>query len=149
MVSMDRFDYRYEIASTLVKKVGYNIALVSHSVAVIYLIEELEIEVTNGGVAQWLVNSSGSYAAQTIAALREVGANRSAEIVEEIVQLLQYTGDLGDEAGRVAAVMRAGESVHFAWYRLSDELLDTPDELDSLLRAYFAAHQHEFVLGGA
>ncbi|MBL8617655.1 MAG: DUF4375 domain-containing protein [Deltaproteobacteria bacterium] len=146
---MDKFGYRYEMASKLVENVDFNIALVSHPVAVIYLIEELEIEIIKGGVAQWLVNLSGSYAAQTIAALREVGANRSAEIVEEIVQLLQYTGDLGDEAGRVAAVMRAEEAVHFAWYRLGDELLADPDDLNSLQRRYIAAHQHEFVLDGA
>ena len=54
------------------------------------------------------------------------------------------TNDLDDDARRVAAVQRAAPSAHAAWRRLADELLDWPDDVDSLLRTYVTANAHAF-----
>jgi hypothetical protein len=45
------------------------------------LIDELEAEINNGGFDQFFFNSAGDNTAETIAALRAVGANHTAAIV--------------------------------------------------------------------
>lgn len=46
------------------------------------LVDELESEINNGGFDQFFSNSSGDRFAETIAALRTIGATHTAKIVE-------------------------------------------------------------------
>ena len=123
---------------------GFEIGAVSHPIAVVYLVGRLEYEVAGGGVVQWLTNRSGRYAALTVAALTEIGAEKCASIVDRIIQTLGAGTDFADDAQRVAAVQRVAASAQAAWRDLADELLDWPDDIDALLRSYVAANRMEF-----
>ena len=47
----------------------------------------LELEVNNGGVEQFFVNSSGDYALDTPTALDEIGAHHTAQLVKRAIDI--------------------------------------------------------------
>lgn len=49
---------------------------------IVELVDVLEGEVTNGGFDQFFFNYSGDYAIESIQALKEIGANHTAELVQ-------------------------------------------------------------------
>ena len=51
-------------------------------VVIIVIINELEMEINNGGFHQYYWNSSGNYANEVIKSLLEIGAPKTAEIVK-------------------------------------------------------------------
>ena len=133
------------IADSLVLEQGGNVAMVPGAVRAVYLIGQLDFEVTVGGVEQWLTNSSGRYTAETISALVEVGAHRCAEIVREIVSSFPHGRLPLDDADRVALIGRLMPLQGERWRDLSEMLLDWPDDIDALLRRHVAEHEGDFV----
>lgn len=67
------------------KKCGYGVATrnISRAELTIYLCQALEGEVNNGGFSQFFFNSSGDYASETVEALREIGALKTAVILQK------------------------------------------------------------------
>lgn len=55
----------------------------------IYLILGIEIQVNNGGFSQYLFNSSGKYAIETIDALNNVGAKKTAKLLEKCIEIAE------------------------------------------------------------
>jgi hypothetical protein len=124
----------------IVAHARFDLGFVAHPVATIYLIGQLEFELASGGVVQWLTNRSGRYAAETATALVEIGAIKCARIVREIVAIAPSAASLPDDAARADAVRRASGATHNEWRRLADELLEWPEDIDGLLRAYVESH---------
>lgn len=54
----------------------------------IYLINELESEVNNGGFLQFFTNSSGKYTNETIESLELIGANYTKSLLETAVEIM-------------------------------------------------------------
>lgn len=130
-------------ADDLVARARFDLDKVPHPVMVVYLITQLDFEITNGGVAQWLTNSSGKYAVETAAALREVGASRCAALVDELMLQLGDQWSPLDEAKRSALVAALLPNIHSQWRTLADELLGC-DDVDTLLRRYISANPTTF-----
>lgn len=59
---------------------GKNIDKLSEPERVIYITQELEMEVNNGGFSQYLYNSGGDFANELVLAYTELGAPKTAEI---------------------------------------------------------------------
>ena len=74
----------------LCKKCNYgdDIEKLSHAERVFYIVFELEGEVNNGGFSQYLYNSSGNFANEIIEALREIGADKTADICDTALTAL-------------------------------------------------------------
>lgn len=131
-------------ADDLVAGHGFNLASVPHPVAVVYLVGQLEYELVNGGVVQWLSNRTGRYATRTAAALHEIGADACSGIVTRMIQPLGSAIDLEDDVQRAAAVARVAASQQAVWRALADDLLEWPDDVDTLLRAYVSSNESHF-----
>ena len=62
---------------------GEKIDRLNESQKILLIIKNLEREINNGGFNQFYWNSSGDYANETIGALVNIGANKTAEIVKK------------------------------------------------------------------
>lgn len=141
---MDRYVGALRAADAIVARHGYDVHAVPHPVRVVYLVGQLEFELVGGGVAQWLSNRSGRYAGATVAALREIGAEACACIVERMIVPIGPEERLDDDAWRADVVRLAPIDVVGAWRSLADDLLEWPDDVDALLRRYVAANEAAF-----
>lgn len=70
---------------------GEYIEFLSHAERTAFFILQLEGEVNNGGFSQFFYSGSGDFANETPAALREIGANRMAEICAKALAALGGT----------------------------------------------------------
>jgi hypothetical protein len=73
---------------------------------VVYLVWLLATEVGNGGWLQWVANSSGAHARETLDALRELGADGAAEELQKVVDILGPEGCSPKQSRRKAAIDR-------------------------------------------
>jgi hypothetical protein len=62
-----------------------DIAVLSASARSVYIAEALDGEVLNGGFQQFFSNSSGRYAHETLAVLQEIGAVRTAGLLQRAI----------------------------------------------------------------
>ncbi len=64
-------------------KYGDEMEKLNSSQRVLLIIENLEREVNNGGFHQFYWNSSGDYAMETVIALKQIGATKTAGVVKK------------------------------------------------------------------
>ena len=102
----------------------------------IYLINSLNFDLANGGVYQWLINRCGNYADDTICALKRVGALNVARIVQDIVDDFPDQNIPKNELVRIKLIESMVNRVAQQWTEKGDLILEWPDDIDSLLRAY-------------
>lgn len=65
---------------------------------VVYTIAILDMEVNNGGFNQYFINGYGQFARETINSLKKIGANKTAEILIEVLGRIQ--NNLSDDTFR-------------------------------------------------
>jgi hypothetical protein len=78
----------------------------------VYLIASFEADVMNGGIGQYLSNTSGRFVTETLDALKRVGANQTAEHLR-----------------KAAGLKRADENWDDLWERAGDQLGALDDRL--------------------
>ncbi len=66
-----------------ISKYGEEMEKLNSSQKVLLIIENLEREINNGGFRQFYWNSSGDYAMETIDALKQIGAAKTAGVVKK------------------------------------------------------------------
>jgi hypothetical protein len=118
---------------------------VSSVVRSVYLITQLDYEITLGSVLGWLTNTSGGYARETAQALDEIGATKCAEIVHQIISPFGANAPPLDDVARSVEVQRLVPANDKFWRKLADQLLEWPDDVDRLLREFVQRHETEFV----
>ena len=140
LASSDRSDL--DEIEAIVTYYSYEGAIESHQV--VYCLAELRTEVNNGGFNQYYFNSSGDYALETVAALETVGAAYTAEMVRRGNALFpegRPAKDIDERREQLAHLSRADlqtlEQLNRPYYA-------DPDDLDTLLRKYIAAHAEDF-----
>lgn len=110
---------------------------------VIGCLTELEMEVNNGGFEQYYWNSPGDHALETVAALREMGAAHTANL---LVAANAVFGDEPsrdrDERGR--QMDRLSDDRKQRWSELDDAFYEYRDDLSALAARYIRAHRTEF-----
>ncbi len=121
---------------------------------VVFLVRWFGGQVGNGGLHGFLANSSGAYAAETLAALRQIGAAVSAELLERALSV--FPGGVAPRDGRerVRRLFSLSESAE-ALFRELDRQFERdvcpPEEggresLDTLLAAFMRDHAAEAVV---
>lgn len=103
----------------------------------------LEAEVNNGGFGQYFDNSAGDHAAATPAALRSLGADEMAELVERAMALFGPAGPPADREARWAAMESLPDGIREEWSEL-DDLFCSLALPEAELRAFVEAHRPEF-----
>jgi hypothetical protein len=132
-------------ADDAVRAQGFEVRRVSRPVQVVYLVAQLDFEMTTGGALQWLTNSSGRHARETVTALHEIGADVCARIVAEILAFFPNAHPAGPDDERLRQIEALIPTAEPTWRDLGHRLTDWPENVDALLRRYVAAHPSDFV----
>jgi hypothetical protein len=103
----------------------------------------LEADVNNGGFDQYYLNSSGDYAWHAPAALRAIGAEKTAAIAEQANAPFGPDGPPSDHDARQAARDGFPEEVDDLWDDCDQAFYAYPDDLTTLLSAYVRSHSSE------
>lgn len=101
----------------------------------------LDVEVCNGGFAQFFFNSSGELAIYVVDAARAIGANGVAAIVAKAIALF---GPVGPETDHEARMEQLSSIDHDALSKLDNEYYDCPESVRELLCYYLVKHANEF-----
>ena len=101
----------------------------------------LEADVNNGGFSQYYYNSSGDHAMHAPGALRAIGANQMAGIVDKANAQFGAGGPPADRDERQNALDALAGKADDAWLELSGQFQDYPENLTELLYAYVQANK--------
>jgi hypothetical protein len=104
----------------------------------------LEGEANNGSFHQFFWNLPGSLAHEALAALKAVGANRMAGLLDDAIALFPGRLIPDDDAARQMLLDDLGEATTATMNRLSDRFIDYPDDLGRLVDSYVGTHNEEF-----
>ena len=130
----DKNDFMVALNGCLCRKCAYGDELqnLSNEEKTVYLCQTFESEINNGGFSQFFYNSSGDYTAETIKALKEIGALKTVAIFQKAISIFPHSivpqdrderSDLldtilNDEVNKVL------ECADKEFYRYEDNLLD-------------------------
>ena len=103
----------------------------------------LEADVNNGGFDQYFLNSSGDCAWYAPTALRAIGAEETAAIVEQANAPFGPDGPPPGRDARLAALDTLPEEVDELWNDCDQAFYAYPHDLTALLSAYVASHKSE------
>ena len=98
-----------------------------------------QAEMNNGGMHQYLFNSSGDFARETPSVFRRIGAEEAAGIIEEANAFFGPEGPPTNRDTRTAVLLAFPKNIENRIYALSDEFYDAEDRglsLADLFDAY-------------
>lgn len=110
----------------------------------VFCVDGLEREVNNGGFSQFFINSSGEYASETVAALRRIGADHTAGLVERAMEPFGPGGPSRDWEERGKQLDEVQKSADSLWMELADAFYEYQDDLTGLMRSYVSARRDQF-----
>ncbi len=135
-----------EMRTRIYNKCDYGscVEKLSEAEMVFYLTVELEGEVINGGFGQFFDNSSGNFANETEAALRRIGAEKTADIYKKALDALG--GELPrDRKERWKALEeRETEAVSNLLAECDGEFYKENDDLNALLYEFVMKNKEQF-----
>ena len=101
---------------------------------VVHLVSWANFEIENGGLSQFLWNSSGEHATETVEALEQVGAHQAAATLVEAIALLGPGGRVGDTDY---------QTVSGPLWELTKKCYDQKPDMFDCLCAFIDAHETE------
>lgn len=104
----------------------------------------LESEVNNGGFLQYFGNNSGETANFAPTALRRIGANRCAFIVEQAIKSISANPVPDSRDARQRILDSLGKAARAKLADLDKQFFAYPDNLTDLLFEYVRAHSQVF-----
>ncbi len=104
----------------------------------------LESQVNNGGFEQYFVSSDGDTAEFAPLALRTIGANTCADVVERALRALSSTPLPASQTVREELIDSAPDEVKDKLEELDQAFFAYPDDLTALLFAYVATYPEAF-----
>ena len=135
-----------EIDTYLNKKCEYGekVNLLNNSQKVLWIIENLEREINNGGFNQFYWNSSGNYVNETIDALILIEAYKTAEIVKKANSEFKNGSVPKDRAERQNELELIEVNAEENWNNLDSEFYEYNDDLTELLIAFVINNKSDF-----
>jgi hypothetical protein len=133
LASLDPSEIRSRVAD-----VGYHAA--SPAERTVFLICDLDVEMTFRSALDWLGSPAGELAMETARALRDVGASRCAALFDEMMALFGPAGPPKHHAAREIAIEALSPATIERWEVLAAELGKWPDDIGALLEAFIAKH---------
>lgn len=109
----------------------------------IYLCQELEGEVNNGGFDQFFFNSSGDFTMETLSALRDIGAKKTYELLERAISLFPDKYVPQDRTKRQNILLKRVKVKKFD--KLDDAFYEYQDNLMELNYCFVMKHKSEFI----
>jgi hypothetical protein len=111
---------------------------------IVYLAFFMDAEVHNGGFDQFFFNSQGNHAAETLDALRTVGAPRSADLLRRACAAFAPEMPSPDRDVRWQQMDRLPKDLREGWNALDSLYYECGENIPALLSAYIEAHPVEF-----
>ena len=111
----------------------------------IFVTQELEMEVNNGGFWQFFDNSSGQFANEIVEAFTKIGAHKTAEICKKAVAAFGQDIPV-DWDERRAFLDRVPASVSSILEECDDAFFAYKEDLESLNASYIKEHIEQFTL---
>ncbi len=134
------------MANDVVKQSGF--ASLSEPQRTIYCLHDLTYEVCNGGLAQYLGNSSGNHAHEAIASLERVGALELAlHLKDSLVRAFGTGGPARDRDKRMRQIALLSSTQEQVIESFDHLLYHGPDKLDMLMMTYALRHPDHFRKG--
>jgi hypothetical protein len=123
---------------------GDNLELLTEPQKVFYYIQCLERELNDGGFEQFYSNSSGDFAHEIIDALKAIGANKTADIVQKAND--QFPGKIvpKDRDKRQLILEEIVDKTSEIWEELDQKFYEYQDNLNSLNMDYIKKHKDKF-----
>lgn len=109
-----------------------------------YYIESLAREVHNGGFAQFFENSDGEFAHEALEALRIIGAQYTAELVQKALALWPKGKVPKDRIEREELLEKMGEKIFDEWDKLDQKFYTLKEDLYALLLEYVRKNKEAF-----
>lgn len=111
---------------------------------VFYVVEDLEMEVNNGGFAQFFYNSSGALSGELVHSLTEIGAYKTAEICRKA--LSAFGADMPvDRAEREEFLDKMfSKELDDILNQCDNDFYKYEEDLDELNYAYMMKHREYF-----
>lgn len=109
-----------------------------------YYIEGLEREVNNGGFSQYFYNSSGDYAHETLSALKQVGANYVAVLLQKAINEFPEQQVQKNRETREGVLSKIESRANKTWDKLDDEYYHAFENLEYLLIKYVKSNRAYF-----
>ncbi len=99
---------------------------------IFYFNQQLEREINNGGFDQYFVNSSGGFAHETVLSLIEIGANKTADILQLAIDEFPDSIVSKEELERREIMENFEEKTGQVWNQLDEKFLAYEDNLYEL-----------------
>ncbi len=110
-----------------------------------YLNQNLEREVNNGGFNQYFINSSGDFAHETIDSLKEIGANRTAQILQRAIDLFPEQRVPKNRQERINVVIDTLPDIDDpVWEKLDEAFFRYEEDLNALNIEFVRKHRDAF-----
>lgn len=109
-----------------------------------YYNQNLEKEVNNGGFSQYFINSSGDFAHETVLSLRAIGADKTAEILQQAIDQFPNKRVPKDREERIRMVEKIEPKANDEWNRLDSKFFEYQDDLSLLNLDFVRKHKSSF-----
>jgi hypothetical protein len=111
----------------------------------VYCVRRLVDEVNNGGLAQYLGNSSGNHASEAVACLERIGATVLAGHLRDALRgAFGATGPSSVRDKRMAQIAKMGKAQDAAIEGFDQRLYKGPEPVETLMMKYALAHADDF-----
>jgi hypothetical protein len=118
----------------------------SHPEKVLNSVFWLDAEINNGGFDQFFYNSSGNHANETAAALEEIGAGHTAELVRKAISYFPGGSPSPDIYKRRKMWDLINEDISAQWNLLDTQFYKYDDPLEELQVKYMMLNKDEIKL---
>lgn len=135
-----------EIGSYLNEKSEYGdkIDKLNSSQQTFLYVENLEREINNGGFNQFYFNSSGDFSQESVIALLEIGADKTAEIVKKANSEFKKGIVPKDRTERQNELELIEQKAEENWNKCDSEFYKYQDNLTELLIAFVIKNRADF-----
>ena len=143
----DPVDFGSEITEYLDDKTDYgdNLDILNEQEATVFFVEELQMEVMNGGFDQYFFNSSGNNWRKAIPALREIGADKIADLLIKASEVIgcELPEDQDQRQDNMNEKTREGYEDDLD--ELDDIFYEDEEYIDQRVFAYCKKHSDKFI----
>lgn len=134
---IDHYDEIMEYVDKATDKyIRLGVSELDHHEIVLLSVWMLEAEVNNGGFNQYYWNSAGELATETVASLKEIGANETASIVEAANSNFPNSSPPKDREERQVLLEKLENSGTLKLDSLETDFYEYPSDLTELMYQY-------------
>ena len=111
---------------------------------VILVVRLVEDEVNNGGFSQFIFNTAGNFAGETVAAMTAIGAHSTAAVCQKAMDAFGADIPVNREARQALLESKEAEGIDGILDECDGAFYEYEDDLVQLCYAYIMAHKKAF-----